>query len=174
MTIFGVVGGPLLGLFSLGMMTTKANQRGALLGFCTSLALLFWIGFGRPKPPVIPLQTYANSTACQFKINATETVNDTKNVDHDDEYFYPYCISYAWYAMIGTFLTFLIGYVSSLVIRDDKDGTKHIHPDLFISPIRKQLLQKNQNFDDINEKTDNIVRNLELLPVIDVEVPDTK
>jgi len=96
------------------------------------------------------------------------------NVDHDDEYFYPYCISYAWYAMIGTFLTFLIGYVSSLVIRDDKDGTKHIHPDLFISPIRKQLLQKNQNFDDINEKTDNIVRNLELLPVIDVEVPDTK
>ena len=73
--------------------------------------------------------------------------------------------------MIGTFLTFLIGYVSSLVIRDDKDGTKHIHPDLFISPIRKQLLQKNQNFDDINEKT---VRNLELLPVIDVEVPDTK
>lgn len=27
LTIFGVVGGPLFGLFSLGMMTTRGNQR---------------------------------------------------------------------------------------------------------------------------------------------------
>ena len=119
LTIFGVVGGPLLGLFSLGMMTTKANQRGALLGFGTSLAILFWIGFGRPKPPATPLPTFANGTECQFKINVTkEELVEEKNtmqINADSDYFYPYCISYAWYAMIGTFLTFSIGYLASLI-----------------------------------------------------------
>ena len=42
LTIFGVVGGPLLGLFTLGMAVPRANQSGALLGTVTSLAFLFW------------------------------------------------------------------------------------------------------------------------------------
>ena len=175
LTIFGVVGGPLLGLFSLGMMTTRANQRGALLGFISSLVLLFWIGFGRPKPPVIPLPTFANDTECQFKMNVTEPIPTAfdKDVDKNNEdYFYPYCISYAWYAMIGTFLTFIIGYLASFIFQD-QDKTKQLHPDLFISPIRNKLLRNDQNFINIStgEKTDNAVKSLELLP-IDVEVPD--
>ena len=174
LTIFGVVGGPLLGLFSLGMMTTRANQRGALLGFISSLVLLFWIGFGRPKPPVIPLPTYANDTDCQFKMNITEpTATFDKEIGkNNDDYFYPYCISYAWYAMIGTFLTFIIGYLASFIFQD-QDKTKQLHPDLFISPIRNKLLRNDQNFINIStgEKTDNLVKSLELLPIA-VEVPD--
>ena len=175
LTIFGVVGGPLLGLFSLGMMTTRANQRGALLGFISSLVLLFWIGFGRPKPPVIPLPTFANDTDCQFKMNVTEPIATAfdKEVDKNNEdYFYPYCISYAWYAMIGTFFTFIIGYLASFIFQE-QDKTKQLHPDLFISPIRNKLLRNDQNFINIStgEKTDNAVKSLELLPIA-VEVPD--
>jgi len=174
LTIFGVVGGPLLGLFSLGMMTTRANQKGALFGFIASLALLFWIGFGQPKPPVIPLPTYANGTNCQFEMNTTKLESSSNNATMKDDYFYPYCISYAWYAMIGTLLTFIIGYLASFIIQD-QDKTKQFHPDFFISPLRNKLLKNSQSFLDMttNEEKGSTFKSLELLPVPD-EIPDKK
>uniref|UniRef100_A0A1A9ZH93 Sodium-dependent multivitamin transporter n=1 Tax=Glossina pallidipes TaxID=7398 RepID=A0A1A9ZH93_GLOPL len=49
LTIFGVVGGPLLAIFTLGMFTVKANQRGVLLSLIIGLFFSFKIGFGGPK-----------------------------------------------------------------------------------------------------------------------------
>ena len=46
LTIFGVVGGPLLGLFTLGMISKMCSSRAALVAFILSLAVGFWIGFG--------------------------------------------------------------------------------------------------------------------------------
>ena len=94
LTIFGVVGGPLLGLFSLGMMTLRANQKGALVGFLTSLAFLLWIGFGQPKPPIQPLPTFANETECPY--SDASVPNSTVIEKRQDEYFALYSISYAW------------------------------------------------------------------------------
>ena len=108
-------------------------------------------------------------------MNFTEPIETTfdKAVDeNNDDFFYPYCISYAWYAMIGTFLTFTIGYLASFIFQD-QDKTKQLHPDLFISPIRNKLLRNDQNFINIStgEKSDNVMKSLELLPIA-VEVPD--
>lgn len=108
LTIFGVVGGPvrfyfmlfskkirqiiiilqLLGLFTLGMMTMRANQKGALFGFILSLAFLFWIGFGQPKPSIQPLPVSINGTDCMFQIpnNITNIIEDEKMmIVSDDE-----------------------------------------------------------------------------------------
>lgn len=46
LTIFGVVGGPLLGLFTLGMFTQTANQIGAITGLFFGIVLSMWAGFG--------------------------------------------------------------------------------------------------------------------------------
>ena len=148
LTIFGVVGGPLLGLFSLGMMTRRANEKGALVGFLTAMAFLFWIGFGGPKPKPQPLPVFSNGTTCQshFQVETNLPVNLTLNhinpgtEQHGDseEYFFLYSISYAWYAMIGSIATFIVGYVSSLAFPKRENLT----PNLFIHPIRKKMMEE--------------------------------
>lgn len=50
LTLFGVVGGPLLGLFTLGMATEMANQWGVIPALVIGIAFSIWIGFS-PKPP---------------------------------------------------------------------------------------------------------------------------
>lgn len=52
LTIFGVVGGPLLGLFTLGMGTQQANEPGSIVGLFSGIIVGMWIGFGKPKPPL--------------------------------------------------------------------------------------------------------------------------
>ena len=44
--IFGVLGGPVLGLFSLGMFIPFANTIGALVGGLTSVIFMLWIAIG--------------------------------------------------------------------------------------------------------------------------------
>ena len=87
LTIFGVVGGPLLGLFTMGVLarwsfetfewkhrdnyrkkqkptSRRVEERGAIFGFLTGLAFVAWIGFGGPKPP--PEKLPVSISNCTF------------------------------------------------------------------------------------------------------------
>jgi len=82
LTIFGVVGGPLLSLFTLGMCTETANQRGSIPGLVIGLGLSIWIGFGGPKPPNDRLLEFSTDDCTQFggtlKNETTVIVDDAE------------------------------------------------------------------------------------------------
>ncbi|KAF0289564.1 putative sodium-dependent multivitamin transporter [Amphibalanus amphitrite] len=136
LTIFGAVGGPLLGVFTLGMFSTGANQRGAVAGLLVGLAINLWIGFA-PKPPAatLPVTTdlCRNDThvagvvlpayddvidGSSDVINATAALVEGASPLTDDsgsEYFYLYRLSYMWISMVGFLVTCLVGLLVSLI-----------------------------------------------------------
>ena len=64
--INGAMGGPVLGLFSLGMFVESANEMGSVIGTILSLAFTSWVSFGHPKPPIaelpVSIENCSNST----------------------------------------------------------------------------------------------------------------
>ncbi|XP_030566361.1 putative sodium-dependent multivitamin transporter [Drosophila novamexicana] len=110
LTIFGVVGGPLLGIFTLGVCTMRSNQRGVLLGFTLGLIFSFWIGFGGPKPATTPLPL--NTTGCE-SANVTHVA---QALVQQADYFWLYRLSYLWYCVLGFLITLGVGYCASLTL----------------------------------------------------------
>ncbi|EDW91423.1 putative sodium-dependent multivitamin transporter [Drosophila yakuba] len=119
LTIFGVVGGPLLAIFTLGVCTTRSNQRGVLLGFLVSLIVSFWMGFGGPKPIPVPLEFgtsgCANVTSAMVGY-AMELNAKSSGVVNEPDYFWLYRISYLWLSVIGFLIAVVVGYGSSIVL----------------------------------------------------------
>ncbi|ERL93958.1 hypothetical protein D910_11244 [Dendroctonus ponderosae] len=141
LTIFGAVGGPVLGLFSLGMFTFEANEAGSLTGLLLGMIACMWLAFA-PKPPLQPLPVFTDE--CDSLLNQTiSTANGFQQ--NESDYPWPYRVSYLYNGVIGLFITFTVGYLTSFIIRrlnqrrvEDED----YNPDLFIPPLSKRLLTK--------------------------------
>ncbi|XP_004531110.1 putative sodium-dependent multivitamin transporter [Ceratitis capitata] len=154
LSIFGIVGGPLLGLFTLGMYFTFVNQKGAITGLVTSLAICFWIGFGTPRPTPQALEFSTDGCAVTpptSHVSDFFTQSPTASSETDDEphYFYLYRISYMWYSVIGFLITLFVGLACSwLYAKLGWDSNAHIYTDsacttikydLFVPPLAKRL-----------------------------------
>merc|ERR1719347_677756 len=130
LTIFGVVGGPLLGLFTLGILCRRVEQRGAVSGFIFGLAFISWIGFGGPKPPPVKLSVSVSN--CSVPI----TLPDPMPTNPDD-YFYLYRISYAWTCCLGFLVTLIVGNLVSELIRLVSGTQKEVEPILLAKIVRR-------------------------------------
>ncbi|KAL6257274.1 hypothetical protein P5V15_012201 [Pogonomyrmex californicus] len=155
LTIFGVVGGPMLGLYTLGMFFPSSNQKGAIMGFVLSLMFSLWIGFGQPKPPISRLNV--STDGCEFN-NTTYHEIDGKSLiysnlryenqlEEEESYFYLYRISYMWYCPLGFLLTIITGWIVSWITNCFLKGDLiEIDPILF-SPIVAGRIQKRKEAD---------------------------
>ncbi|XP_040016000.2 solute carrier family 5 member 6a [Gasterosteus aculeatus] len=117
-SIFGMVGGPLLGLFCLGMFFPWANSTGAVVGLVAGLAMAFWIGIGSfvmRMSDSIPLNTTAlplfdnMTTAVMTMVNATTPKLRPSGVQA------LYSLSYMWYSAHNSTVVVVVGLLVSLL-----------------------------------------------------------
>ena len=151
LTIFGVVGGPLLGLFTLGMITESATEVGSVTGATASLAFLFWIAFGqpRPSPPILPVPKYCDAN---MTLPTLHEITHLPQDRDDSSYFYLYRISYMWYCPLGFVLTFVIGlllsYCWKLLFKEPK---VELDPNLFFPIIGNRIRRRHRNILEAND-----------------------
>ncbi|XP_029598516.1 sodium-coupled monocarboxylate transporter 1-like [Salmo trutta] len=68
-SMFGIIGGPLLGLFSLGILCPYANAAGGLAGLLSGLVMSLWVEIGAQFYPPLPEQSRPlglTSHGCNF------------------------------------------------------------------------------------------------------------
>uniref|UniRef100_A0A8C8M269 Sodium-dependent multivitamin transporter n=1 Tax=Oncorhynchus tshawytscha TaxID=74940 RepID=A0A8C8M269_ONCTS len=126
-SIFGMVGGPLLGLFCLGMFFPWANSTGAIVGLVAGLAMAFWIGIGnfvsRMAVPT-PLLPIINATTMPLRGNMTTAVMTTL-ITSITYLCFPlsrptgvqalYNLSYLWYSAHNSTTVVIVGLIVSLL-----------------------------------------------------------
>ncbi|KAK5849174.1 hypothetical protein PBY51_008836 [Eleginops maclovinus] len=129
-SIFGIIGGPLLGLFTLGILCPFANSKGALSGIVSGLVVSLWVGIGAQiyPPPLemsrpLPLTTEGCNFSSTGRLNWTSTAPPTQStyittvpvegkpvlVGHW------YSLSYLYFSPIGTIIAISVGLLVSLM-----------------------------------------------------------
>ncbi|TNM91409.1 hypothetical protein fugu_019789 [Takifugu bimaculatus] len=132
-SIFGIIGGPLLGLFTLGIICPFANSKGALTGLLSGLVLSLWVGIGAqfyPPPPVMArplslttegcnLSTAANLTWTSTTPGQTQMSFTTVPVHNNGDTVLLahswYSLSYLYFSLIGTIIAVVVGVLVSLL-----------------------------------------------------------
>ncbi|CAF4057620.1 unnamed protein product, partial [Adineta steineri] len=124
-SLFGVLEGPIMGIFILGLFFPQANRRGGLIGFFASLVLLLWIFLGaqitknQMANVSLPLLTAnctsnTNDTMGEFVLNWTTTFT-TSTPMKIDPLIGLYSVSYLWYTPIAVGTVILVGMIVSYI-----------------------------------------------------------
>ncbi|XP_070519938.1 putative sodium-dependent multivitamin transporter isoform X2 [Cardiocondyla obscurior] len=165
LTIFGVIGGPMLGLYTLGMFFPLCDQPSAVSGFVLSLIFSLWIGFGQPKSPIPQLRT--STDGCKLNDTFMHREYDGKSLiyaalhlerqmEDEESYFYLYRISYMWYCPLGFLLAIITGWLVSQSTRWILKESPNEIDSVLLCPIVANRMQKRR---EANESRNMIVIN---------------
>ncbi|CAF2418697.1 unnamed protein product [Rotaria sp. Silwood2] len=129
LSLFGVLSGPVMGVFFLGFFFPQANSRGGFIGFLASLFLQLWIFLGaqitrkQMKSERLPLSV-AN---CSIPVNITIPI--TTPIE-PNPLLGLYSISYMWYTPIAVSTVIIVGLIVSYLTHPLKPN--EIDPKLII------------------------------------------
>lgn len=138
LTVHGIVGGPMLGVFTLGMFCPCANTWGASVGLVSGFVIAFWFGIGSfVSKPFTPKLSFSYQNCSQLYYNATgiDIFNATSVpiiIPTNDDIFPPYRLSYMWLSGIGFVVVLIVGLIVSLITGSSKG--KGVDPSL-LSPV---------------------------------------
>ncbi|XP_040836226.1 sodium-coupled monocarboxylate transporter 2 [Ochotona curzoniae] len=133
LSILGMCGGPMLGLFSLGLMFPFVNWKGALGGLLTGITLSFWVTIGAfvyPAPASKTWPLHLSTEQCDHSNMTTTTppVTVTRPMLADTWY----SLSYLYFSAVGWLACVLAGIIISFITGPQKG--KDIQPQL-IRPV---------------------------------------
>ncbi|XP_021955971.1 sodium-coupled monocarboxylate transporter 2 [Folsomia candida] len=150
-SFLGVILGPTLGIFSLGMFFPWANAEGATAGLVSTFAIMITFVLGTNLNSIkdqLPVQTFPLDVSGCPGSNDTMSIFSSNNGHtewKDKEYsglVKMLSLSYMWYSGLGCCLAVFLGLIMSLIYNQvTKRERKLINP-LCISPPILNLLKK--------------------------------
>ncbi|XP_063783898.1 sodium-coupled monocarboxylate transporter 1-like [Pseudophryne corroboree] len=130
LSIFAMIGGPLLGLFSLGMFFPFGNTVGAIVGLLVGFVVTLWAGIGGQIYPPLPERSRPlplSTMGCNFTTANNTYWNSTTEIPLLTTILQPdisvrpeladywYSLSYLYFSILGTLVTALVGAIVSLL-----------------------------------------------------------
>lgn len=145
-----IANGPLLGIFTMGVLFPHVHGTGALVGGSAGLGIMAWICFKaqaaiatgelafRPKPVVTHGCSYTFMASSPLNLLAQ---NESQPVLVIDEPLEPdfsiYHISYMWYTLFGALITIAIAFATTFAT--GANDPRRIDPKL-LSPFVRRIL----------------------------------
>ncbi|KAM6179248.1 sodium-dependent multivitamin transporter [Erethizon dorsatum] len=142
-SIFGMVGGPLLGLFCLGIFFPCANPSGAIVGLLAGLIMAFWIGIGSLVTSMGSgtAASLPNVSIFSLPINLTcatvTTLMPLTTLSKPTGLQRFYSLSYLWYSAHNSTTVIVVGLIVSLLTGGMRGRT--LNPQT-IYPVLPRLL----------------------------------
>lgn len=165
LSIFGMVGGPLLGLFSLGILCSFANGIGAFVGLVSGFTISLWVGIGSQIYPPLPERTkplYLSTAGCNISsgnLTSTEipltTVFSTPGVERPALADNWYSLSYLYFSTLGTLVTVVVGIIISLLtggLKQNIDRKFLLTKEDFLSNFSRSETEKPEKVEVLNWK----------------------
>ncbi|XP_075013609.1 sodium-coupled monocarboxylate transporter 1 [Calonectris borealis] len=172
LSIFGMIGGPLLGLFSLGILFSFANGIGAFVGLVSGFIISLWVGIGSQIYPPLPERTkplYLSTAGCNISSgNLTSTESPLTTVLNTPAAERPaladnwYSLSYLYFSTLGTLTAVVVGIIISLLtggLKQKADRKFLLTKEDFLSNFSRSESEKPEEvlkqFTTASEGTDN-------------------